>query len=235
MIFERTDWTKKDFDDLREYEKTIKGSARDCEWEKRIVNTKLECFARTSTKAKEVVRLIKKGAYLKFLENIKIENMFESLVCAHLIGTIKDFDVFERNLDKFVVTIDNWASADTLRFKKQSKEKLVELSHKYLKSDMPFVRRVGVNIWLELIKDEKHFDGAFDVLNSLADEAEYYVNMSAAWLLSFCMVYNREKTISYFKNNTTNSFIINKAISKCRDSFRISNEDKEMLKDFKVR
>ena len=65
------------------------------------------------------------------------------------------------------------------------------------------------------------------------DENEYYVNMSAAWLLCECFIKQREATLKYFKNNTTNNFIINKAISKCRDSFRVSIEDKKLLVTFK--
>ena len=67
----------------------------------------------------------------------------------------------------------------------------------------------------------------------MQNEQEYYVNMMASWCLQQCMVIDREKTINYFKNNKTNKFVINKAISKCRDSLRISKDDKEFLLQFK--
>lgn len=231
----KNSWKKADFSEFHKYEQSLKGSARDCEWEQKIVNTKLECFARTSTKARVAAKEIKKGAYLEFLDGLEIGNMFDSLVYAHLISSIKDFDVFEKYLDKFVLTIDSWASADTLRFAKKDKERLVKLSNKYLKDERPFVRRVGVNIWFELIKDNHYIDKAFCLLDSLKDEDEYYVNMSGAWLLSFCMIYDREKTIRYFENDQTNKFIVNKGISKCRDSYRVSAEDKQLLLGFKVK
>lgn len=235
MEFEKCHWSKNDFENLREYEKTIKGSEHDCSWEQKIVNTKLECFARTSSKAKETAKQIKKGNYLEFLENIEIQNHFESLVVVNLINTIKDFKTYEECLDRFVLTIDNWSSVDTLKFDKIDNENLVYLSEKYLNSDKPFVRRLGVNFWFELIKDENYFSKAFEVLDKLADEQEYYVNMSGAWLLAECMAKNREKTIEYFENHKTNAFVINKGISKCRDSFRVSQEDKDFLLKFKIK
>ena len=39
--------------------------------------------------------------------------------------------------------------------------------------------------------------------------------------------------LSSLENNNLNKFVINKGISKCRDSFRISQEDKQWLLQFK--
>ena len=234
MELKRDNWQTTDIDKFKIYENTLKGEPFDCEWEQRIVNTKLECFARTSSKARLCFNDIKKGNYIEFLEKDKIKTHFDSILHAYLISNIKDFELFKKHLDNFVVTIDNWASADTLRFSKQDKDKLFCLSKLYLKSNMPFIRRVGLNIWFELIKFEKYFDCVFDILNGLEHETDYYVNMCGAWLLSFCMIRNKEKTLEYFKNNSTNKFVINKAISKCRDSYRVSREDKDKLLVFKT-
>ena len=235
MELKREHWDKKDFEELRTFEESIKGDDNNCEWEKRIVNTALPCMARTSSKARQYYREIKKGNYIEFLDNIEIKTHFESLVCAYLICSIKDFDTFEKYLNKYVITIDNWASADTLKFAKKDYSKLYNLSQKYLTSEMPYVRRVGVDIYFELIKDDNYIDKAFALLDNLKDEKEYYVNMCGAWLLSFCMVRNPEKTLTYFKDHHTNKFIINKAISKCHDSYRIDNSTKELLKQYRIK
>ena len=228
-------WTPEKIAEFKMYEQTIKSDEKDCEWEQRIVNTKQECFGRTSAKAKDITKQICKGNFLSFLDNLKIENHLESLIYSYLICKIKDFDLFEKYLDKFVGTIDNWASSDTLTFKKRDKEKLFTLAKKYLKDERTFVRRTGVNIFFELIKDKKYLDYAFKLLNSLKDEQEYYVNMCGAWLLSFCFIDYRNETLEFFKNHSTNDFIINKGISKCRDSFRVSQEDKDLLLEFKIK
>ena len=113
------------------------------------------------------------------------------------------------------------------------KEKPYLLSKEFLNSNMPFVRRTGLNIYFKLITEEKYVDKVFEVLDNLRSEKEYYVNMCASWLLCDCFIKYRFKTLEYFKNNKTNSFIINKGISKCRDSFRVSKEDKELLLNYK--
>ena len=59
--------------------------------------------------------------------------------------------------------------------------------------------------------------------------------MSNAWLLCEFMIKQRDKTLHYLKSNNLNKFTINKAISKCRDSFRVSKEDKELLLKYKVK
>ena len=43
------------------------------------------------------------------------------------------------------------------------------------------------------------------------------------------MIKNRNQTLKYLEKHRLNDFTINKTISKCRDSFRVSNEDKELL------
>ena len=57
--------------------------------------------------------------------------------------------------------------------------------------------------------------------------------MGLAWLLCEMFIKKREETINYLKNNNMNSFVINKMISKCRDSYRVSTADKEFLLSFK--
>ena len=58
--------------------------------------------------------------------------------------------------------------------------------------------------------------------------------MAIAWLVCELMIYNREKTLKYLEYHNLNKFTINKAISKCRDSYRISKEDKELLLKYKI-
>lgn len=233
MNLVRDNWTEKDVKEFQEWEFELKGDEYNCAWEKKIVNTNLECFARTSAKAKDAVKQIKKGDFYQFLDEIQIKTHFDSLVCGYLINGIKDFDVHEKCLDKFILTIDNWASVDTLKFDKFDKDRLVNLSKKYLKSELTFARRVGVKICFELVKQEKYLDYIFGVLDGLKRETEYYVNMCAAWLLAECVTKYFEKTDEYLTKNDTNDFVLNKGIQKCRDSFRISDERKEYLLKYK--
>lgn len=225
-------WTDEDICKYEEYMLSIKGDDFNCEWEKRIVNTRLSCIARTSSKAKVVSKEIAKGNFLSFIEKFPFNTHADTIVLAYLICKIKDFDVFKKYLTKFANSVDNWASCDSLKFKKRPKDKLLDLSKEYLKSNKPFVRRIGINILFEFVNSDD-INHIFKTLNKLTLENEYYVNMCASWLLCECFIKQREETIEYFRCNTTNSFIINKAISKCRDSYRVCDEDKKLLLEFK--
>ena len=57
--------------------------------------------------------------------------------------------------------------------------------------------------------------------------------MAVAWLCCELMIKNRNKFLEYLKHNKLNDFTVNKTISKCRDSFRVSAKDKELLLKFK--
>ena len=95
-----------------------------------------------------------------------------------------------------------------------------------------FTRRVGFRLLFGLINDE-YIDKIFELMLFCEHEDKYYVNMIIAWLIAECFVKQRNKTLDFLKIYK-NRFAVNKAISKCYDSFRVSNEDKSMLKQFRL-
>lgn len=68
-----------------------------------------------------------------------------------------------------------------------------------------------------------------------ANNNTYYFQMGIAWLISFGMVKFKDKTYKLLEKRTLPKFTQNKAISKCRDSFRISLEDKEKLTKYRIK
>ncbi|MBQ3047915.1 MAG: DNA alkylation repair protein [Clostridia bacterium] len=230
-ILNKSTWNNADFDDYYLFLNTIKGNDFNCAWEQKIVNTKLPCFSIGSKNTRLIANEIYKGNYTDFLKNIEFRTHVDTLVFAFILNKIKDFDLYEKFLINFSHKVDNWASCDTLKYKNKDKQKLFYLCNKLLVSSYTFARRIAVNILFEFIS--KDIDVIFNILDSLSQEKEYYVNMSAAWLLCECFIKCRQNTLNYFELNKTNSFIINKAISKCCDSFRVSKEDKILLKQFK--
>ena len=62
------------------------------------------------------------------------------------------------------------------------------------------------------------------------DGKGYYNDMAIAWLLSVAFVKNRDETFEYLNYDKLSNFTHNKTISKIRDSFRVSAEDKELVK-----
>jgi len=229
----KSNWTKEDGIEFIKYLESFKREEK-IKWTKNIVNTKMKVLAIKSPEINEIAKQIKKGNFLSFLD-LNLNNYYENtLINGNLIASIKDFELMKKYLDSYSKKIDNWASCDTLKFNiKNNEENFMNLSYEYIKSDLPFVRRIGILILFKFIENDKYIDEIYNRLNQFENETEYYVNMINAWLICELFIKRREKTLEFLKNNKLNKFTLNKAISKCRDSFRVSKEDKELLLSFK--
>ena len=227
-------WTKEDGED---FQKFLIGCGRPekVEWTKNIINTPMPVLAILSPIIKDITKKIAKGNFISFLD-LGLWDYFENTsVSGGLIMKIKDFDTMKLYLLPFCEKADNWATCDLLKFPVdgENEERFWDLSLELVKSKKPFVRRVGVNIWFKFIEHDGYLPEIFKNINDMRFEKEYYVNMVAAWLIAECYAKNRNATLEFYKTNNLNDFTANKSVSKCRDSFRVSKEDKELLLQFK--
>lgn len=233
--FVKLEWTKNDILELETFLNSLKNSQEKCEWEQKIVNTKLPCFAIGSEKTRLIINSIFKGNYLSFLKIMPWNNHAETLINGGLICKIKEFDTLSHYLLKYAEKCDNWASCDTLKFKvkQQDKNKFLALSQKLITSPKTFVRRIGYIILFSLIKFDDCIDKIINLIQLSLNENEYYVNMCVAWLVCELFIKHKDKAMQIFNQNMLNTFTHNKAISKCCDSFRVTAQDKQMLKSLR--
>jgi len=228
-------WTKKDIPQFQKYLKSQSKGEYKSLWEQRIVNTKLQCLAIPSQTKKQIVNQISKGNFLSFLNLWIWQYHSNTTINGGLICKIKDFDLQKQYLNKYVTFADNWATIDCLKFKftKDNKSQYFEYAKQLVKSEYSFGRRLGLIICLKLCDDDQFIDAILEIANSFASEQEYYVNMANAWLLAETFVKHREQTLRFLQNHNLNQFTINKMIAKCRDSFRVSQNDKDFLLKYK--
>ena len=116
---------------------------------------------------------------------------------------------------------------------KQHENEYLYLVKEYVKSDLTFKRRIGLRILFKFINYDDYFCDIISIIDSLKDEKEYYVNMINAWLLCELFIKRRDETLKYLSDNNLNTWTLNKMISKCRDSYRVSKSDKELLLKYK--
>ena len=206
------------------------------DWTRNIVNTKMDLLAIILPDLKKMAKEIYKGNYISYLE-LMPHRYFESLITdAFLISLIKDYKIQIKYINKLSKYIDSWSVTDTLKFSiKNNEDVYLEYAKKLLKSKEPYTRRIGVRILFSFVNLNDYVDQIFSIIDTLKGEDEYYVNMAVAWLLCELMIKQRDKTIDYLKHHNLNKFTINKMISKCRDSYRVSNTDKEMLLKYRVK
>ena len=226
-------WNKKDIKEFQEYLLTFSKGQEKGEWEQRIVNTKLNCIAVPSQTVKKITNEIGKGNFLEFIYLWPWENFTNTTIIGGLICKINDFNLQTQLLEKYSTMADNWATIDTIKIKpKNNKQEYFDFAKKLCNSSHTFSRRLGVILMLKIL-DENNVRDILSFLPIFENETEYYVNMAVAWLISECFVKFREQTMPFFEKNNLCKFTINKAISKCRDSYRVTKEDKDMLLNYK--
>ena len=233
MELKKDKWTKEDIIDFENYLYSLRREEK-INWTKNIVCTKMDTLAIVLPDLKKLAKEIYKGEYISYL-NLMPHEYFESLITdAFLISLIKDFKIQIKYINKLIKYTDSWSVTDTLKFSiKNHEDEYLEYAKELIKSKETYARRTGIRILFSYTRLDNYIDEIFNIINTLKDEEEYYVNMAVAWLLCELMIKQRNKTLNYLKNHNLNKFTINKMISKCRDSFRVSVQDKELLLMYK--
>lgn len=144
---------------------------------------------------------------------------------------------FERLYD-FSQKINNWAVCDivTTKFKltNNEKEKAKDIIDRFIRSNKPFVVRVGLLLLTCNFLTEKNIDFTFKKVEESNLKGEYYVDMMIAWLIQRAYTKNREKTLTFLKENKSLTYEIRlKAIQKLIDSRVTQLKDKEDLKEYR--
>lgn len=228
-------WTKEDIKEFEDYLYSLRREDK-INWTKNIVCTNIETLAIVLPDLKKLAKEIYKGNYESYL-NLMPHKYFESLITnAFLISLIKDYKVQIKYINKLIKYIDSWSVTDTLKFSiKNHEDEYFDYAKELIESSETYARRIGIRILFSYIKLDDYVDQIFTTISLLKCEEEYYVNMATSWLLCELMIKQRNKTLKYLSNHKLNKFTINKMISKCRDSFRITKEDKELLLKYKVK
>lgn len=237
MNFIKQVWNEKDITEYNEYLQGLKAEDKKCKWEKNITCTDLECIAVPATVVKDIAKEITKGNAESFLKLWPWTSLTSAYIIAKVISNIKDFSIQSRYLDKYANYASCWAMTDALKIKitVENEKEYWDILCEYLKSERVFKRRIGVILMFGYIQKEEYIHKIFSNIQSIYNEEEYYVNMAVAWLLCECFIKQRDITLCYLEKGILNRFVTNKTISKCRDSFRVSKEDKQMLLKYNVR
>lgn len=185
---------------------------------------------------KNIAKEIAKGNYQSFINANKHIYYDETIIHGLIIGYLKDFNEVKEQLDIFIPFIDNWATNDivcaNLKIFKKNKEEGFKYICKYLNSDKPFYIRFALVMLLDHYIDDQYIDIIFKIISSIKSE-NYYVKMANAWLISICYIKYSNKCYNFLLNSNLDKFTYNKAIDKICDSYRVSDEDKLLLKQAK--
>lgn len=177
------------------------------------------------------------GDFRKYLKNAKNDYYEEIMLQGMVIGLAK-MDIEERlkYIEGFVPKIDNWAICDVfcagLKFVNKNKEQVWKFLQKYTKSKEEFELRFLIVMMLDFYITEEYINKVIALLDSIKHTG-YYVKMAISWTISVAYVKYPKITMEYLKNNTLDDFTYNKALQKILESYRVSDEDKKIIRGMK--
>ena len=187
---------------------------------------------------RSLAREISKGNARQYLEISKTEFYEQRIISGIVTGLIKteDFDDFLSLVNAFLPKINNWAVCDSfcsgLKEVKKYKRYFFEYLDKFLNSENEWCIRFAFVIMLDYYLEDEYIDEVLKRCDCI-DSDKYYIFMAQAWLLATAYAKQREKTHRYFLDNSLNDVTFNKAIQKCVESRRITEDDKKYLKTLK--
>lgn len=181
-------------------------------------------------KAKELA----KGNWQEFVARNDCEYMEELLLQGMVIGSVKlPVEEHLALVRDYIPKITNWSLCDcfccSLKFTQKNREEVWDFLKPYLASQDEFELRFGVVMLLDFFVTEEWIDKVLDILFALDSEG-YYAQMGIAWAISVCAAKFFDKTYKKLSSCSLPPVILKKSIQKSCESFRLTKEQKVLLR-----
>lgn len=188
--------------------------------------------------AKEFADSATPAELARFLDKLPHRYFEENQVHLFVVERIKDREECLRRIEQFLPCIDNWAVCDGKSPKALLKDepRFLACIEKWLKSREPYTVRFGVNMLMNFFLDAR-FDARFLKWVAAIDEKKfvretdrYYVQMVVAWYFATALAKQWNVAFPYMKNRKLSPWIHAKTIQKACESYRITAEQKAVLR-----
>ena len=184
--------------------------------------------------AKQLTKDERVGEFLAVLPHRFLDEMN---LHGFIISEIKDYDECLEQIERFLPYVNNWTTCDLLSPKafkqKKNRDRLIEDIKRWMASDEPFTIRFGIEMLLSFYLDEDFKPEYLKWVSKIRHD-HYYVKMMVAWYFATALAKQWDATLPYIKNMTMEKWTHNKAIQKAVESYRITPEQKELLKSYKT-
>lgn len=188
---------------------------------------------------RQISKEIAKGDWQTFVKEAPEDTYEEVNVKGFVIGYAKaDLETLLPYVAEHIEKINDWSLCDSfcsnLKIVGKHREEFLGFLLPYAKIDDEFKQRVVAVMLMDYYLTDDYIDMTLEVLDSLKNE-KYYCKMAVAWAIATAWAKQREKTYIYIQdgNNTLDDWTYNKAIQKMLESYRVSDEDKTILRGMK--
>lgn len=172
----------------------------------------------------------------EFTKVLPHEYYDENMLHALLISEIKDYDKCIEEIDRFLPYVDNWAVCDIMSpkiFKKHKKDLIVKINEWSKIKDI-YTCRFAIEMLMSHFLDDD-FKKEYLKIPAKVHFDEYYVKMMVAWFFATALSKQWNYAIEYIEKNKLDKWTHNKTIQKAIESYRLTNEQKEYLKNLKIK
>lgn len=190
---------------------------------------------RTPVLRKLAKEISKTDSCKDFLNDLPHKYFDENQLHSFVISQEKDFEECIKLVEEFLPFIDNWATCDQLSPKIFAKH-LPEIREKifqWVESERTYTVRFGVEIAMTYFLGENFNEEIMEKISKIRSE-EYYVRMMVAWYFATALSKQWDDVIKIIESKKLDDWTHNKTIQKARESYRITAEQKEYLKNLKV-
>ena len=225
--------------DLREEIKKLK-DAKYKEFNKNIC--KDTCYEMLGVKIPLLRNIAKKiSCQEDWEEYIDMNNVkyFEEVLIKGLIIAYRklEFEEKKKYIKEYIPYIDSWALTDsfcpTLKIKEKDLINVWDFILPYTNSGKEFEVRFAVIMMLDYFIIDDYIDRVIEVLNEINHDG-YYVKMGVAWCLAEIGIKYNSKIMKFLKGkNNLDNFTYNKTLQKMIESYRISDDQKDILRKMK--
>ncbi len=162
------------------------------------------------------------------------DNIFEiKMIKLFTISELKDVERYKAHFNYSVGLITNWSLCDSFimhsKIIRKDKKYFFQKSKELINENDEFSKRIGFIILLGYYVSDDYVDEVFKIIKS-SKTSGYYSEMALAWLVSVLYVKYPDKTKKYLSDSKIDKSILKMIIRKIKDSYRVSESDKDWLK-----
>lgn len=195
---------------------------------KKIISTDFQIYGVALPNLRKEVKVLA-GNGVTFAE-VKPSSLEEVLAKGLLLSYEKDVKTVLQGLKSMLSYFDNWCAVDVIvgSLKKlNGKDEAFSFFKKCLTDGDEFVVRTGIIGLMKFFVSDKYIAESAKLVSEIKSQL-YYIKMAQAWAFCEFFIKNFDIAKDYFLQ-IQDKDVKKKTAQKCRDSFRLSKEQKQFI------